>query len=100
MEYIHIRGVDRLSLVDPDATNPLLTPSLHTRKKKRTQDLWYDHEVANEEQILEAWEAMLKHVAWRWNLLGIDIKNEPHGCVNKRGYVGDFGRDAWVYLLG
>ena len=42
--------------------------------------------MATEEQILEAWEAMLKHVGWRWNLVGIDIKNEPHGWVMSVGF--------------
>lgn len=37
--------------------------------------------MANEEQILAVWEKVLRHAAWRWNLLGIDIKNEPHGYV-------------------
>lgn len=45
------------------------------------QELWYDPDVADERQILSVWEQMLRHVAWRWNLLGIDIKNEPHGWV-------------------
>lgn len=63
--------------IDPSLSR-FRSPTPHTSIRTK-QDLWYDHAVANEEQILEAWEAMLKHVAWRWNLLGIDIKNEPHG---------------------
>lgn len=46
------------------------------------------------------WEAVLRHVAWRWNLLGIDIKNEPHGygsvCMYVRAWEGEFGGCVYV----
>lgn len=45
------------------------------------QEMWYDPKIADEARILEVWEDVLKHVAWRWNLMGIDIKNEPHGVA-------------------
>lgn len=43
-------------------------------------DLWYD-ETADNERVLDIWTQVLSRVAGRWNLMGIDIKNEPHGIA-------------------
>lgn len=48
------------------------------RVSEGLQGLWYD-EDANEDAVLDGWEALLRRVAGRWNVFAVDIKNEPHG---------------------
>ena len=81
-----MRGTPRASCCDRifDAAakhGVVILLDLHVISDKAgIQDLWYD-KTANNDRILDIWTQVLKHVAGRWNLMGIDIKNEPHGIA-------------------
>jgi len=49
--------------------------------EKGITDLWYD-ETADGALVLDLWTLLLRRFAGRWNLLGIDLKNEPHGIAS------------------
>eukprot|EP00624_Nannochloropsis_granulata_P002397 evm.model.NODE_22070_length_83641_cov_42.053585.27 len=48
--------------------------------KEGIKDLWYDN-TASPERVIDLWTTMLERFAGHWNLLGIDLKNEPHGIA-------------------
>ncbi len=41
-------------------------------------ELWYNNEYP-EAEVLRLWDILLTRFGTKWNLLALDIKNEPHG---------------------
>ena len=39
----------------------------------------------SEQRIIESWEVLLGRLGHQWNLLGVDLKNEPHGKASWGG---------------
>jgi endoglucanase len=57
--------------------------SLHTLDIKKSGGAWYSEELGvTEEQFLEAVDILTKNLCGSkyWNILGLDLKNEPHEC--------------------
>ncbi|CAI5724726.1 unnamed protein product [Hyaloperonospora brassicae] len=57
--------------------------SLHTLVTKESGGAWYSKELGvTEDQFLEAVDILTKNLCGSkyWNILGLDLKNEPHEC--------------------
>ncbi|KAL4155535.1 hypothetical protein PRNP1_007644 [Phytophthora ramorum] len=57
--------------------------SLHTLDIKKSGGAWYSDELdVTEDQFLEAVDMLTKNLCTSkyWNILGLDLKNEPHEC--------------------
>ncbi|GMF28498.1 unnamed protein product [Phytophthora lilii] len=57
--------------------------SLHTLDTKKSGGAWYSDELGvTEDQFLEAVDILTKNLCTSkyWNILGLDLKNEPHEC--------------------
>uniref|UniRef100_M4B797 Glycoside hydrolase family 5 domain-containing protein n=1 Tax=Hyaloperonospora arabidopsidis (strain Emoy2) TaxID=559515 RepID=M4B797_HYAAE len=57
--------------------------SLHTLVPKKAGGAWYSEDLGvSEDQFLEAVDILTKNLCGSkyWNILGIDLKNEPHEC--------------------
>ncbi|KAF4041921.1 Cellulase (glycosyl hydrolase family 5) [Phytophthora infestans] len=57
--------------------------SLHTLDIKKSGGAWYSDELdVTEEQFLKAVDILTKNLCTSkyWNILGLDLKNEPHEC--------------------
>ncbi|KAF1795577.1 Glycoside hydrolase superfamily [Phytophthora cactorum] len=57
--------------------------SLHTLDTKKSGGAWYSDELdVTEEQFLNAVDLLTKNLCTSkyWNILGLDLKNEPHEC--------------------
>ncbi|KAL4100185.1 hypothetical protein PRIC1_007980 [Phytophthora ramorum] len=57
--------------------------SLHTLDIKQSGGAWYSDELdVTEDQFLEAVDMLTKNLCTSkyWNILGLDLKNEPHEC--------------------
>ena len=87
-----LRGLDYLEvieyIVDAAASFGLLVLlDLHRLQAKRWPDdgLWYADDITIE-TVKKGWDAVQSHLCSRWNTIGADILNEPHGAT----------WDAWV----
>lgn len=40
----------------------------------------YD-DTYKEQDVLDAWDMMMKRYGRKWNIFALDIKNEPHGIA-------------------
>jgi len=57
--------------------------SLHTLDTKESGGAWYSEELGvSEDDFLEAVDTLTKNLCTStyWNILGLDLKNEPHEC--------------------
>jgi len=52
------------------------------RDDSHTYDLWFGDGGYDEAAWIARWEMMARRYAGRWNVVGADLKNEPHGRAN------------------
>ncbi len=50
-------------------------------------ELWHDDGDYSEAEVLRLWDELLVRFGTKWNLLALDIKNEPHGSATWDGNV-------------
>jgi endoglucanase len=50
-------------------------------------ELWHDNGEYTEAEVLRLWDQLLIRFSSKWNLLALDIKNEPHGSATWDGNV-------------
>ncbi|CAI5715182.1 unnamed protein product [Peronospora effusa] len=58
--------------------------SLHTLDPKKSGGAWFSEELdVTEDEFLEAVDILTKNLCGSkyWNILGLDLKNEPHECT-------------------
>jgi endoglucanase len=53
----------------------------------KISELWHDNGEYSEAEVLRLWDQLLIRFATKWNLLALDIKNEPHGAASWDGNV-------------
>ena len=52
----------------------------HRLSGSSISELWYDGQYS-ESDVMRSWDIMLRRVGSKWNVIGLDLKNEPHGAA-------------------
>jgi len=63
---------------------------MHRARENEKFELWYTKEYSYE-TLLDGWHRLLDAFKHRWNVMGVDLLNEPHGAA--RWETGDRGID-------
>jgi endoglucanase len=57
------------------------------------EGLWYDKEI-QEENVLDSWEFIAAALCGQWNVIGVDLQNEPHSASWGFGRATDWDKAA------
>mmetsp|Transcript_61590 Transcript_61590/g.102477 ORF Transcript_61590/g.102477 Transcript_61590/m.102477 type:complete len:601 (-) Transcript_61590:127-1929(-) len=68
-------------------------PSLHAEWPGSWDGLWYDS-TWTESRLLDNWHKLANYFCDAWNVIGVDLMNEPHGAGWGRGGTRDWRQGA------
>ena len=57
--------------------------------------LWYDSALGfSEVRVQQSWDAVAQHLCGSWNVIGVDLQNEPHSSSWGKGLATDWNKAA------
>jgi len=85
-----VRQLLEIVIDEAGARGIMVLLDMHRARENEKFELWYTKEYSYE-TLLDGWHRLLGAFKHRWNVMGVDLLNEPHGAA--RWETGDRGID-------
>lgn len=85
-----VRQLLEIVIDEAGARGIMVLLDMHRARENEKFELWYTKEYSYE-TLLDGWHRLLSAFKHRWNVMGVDLLNEPHGAA--RWETGDRGID-------
>jgi len=85
-----VRQLLEIVIHEAGARGIMVILDMHRARENEKFELWYTKEYSYD-MLLDGWNYLLSAFKHRWNIMGVDLLNEPHGAA--RWESGDPGID-------